>query len=125
MGDDLQGTRKGANPLCGRKVSRRGILGVRQARSMLGWRASYTEATTAAADSRLRTRRLAPTMKLDADSRIPHLAKMKAACFNQINEYQACLTKHSSAPDEKIQEECGAKLKALWECTDANKPKDI
>lgn len=57
-----------------------------------------------------------------ADSSVPHLAKMKTACFTQINNYRACLEKHGNGPDEEIQAKCGDALKALWECTDANKP---
>lgn len=48
---------------------------------------------------------------------------MKVACYDQITAYRACLEKNASEPDDTVQERCGAALKALWECTDAHKPK--
>ena len=54
--------------------------------------------------------------------RVPHLANLKKACFNQINAYRTCLEENSTRPDAEVQARCSPALKELWECTDANAP---
>lgn len=59
-----------------------------------------------------------------ASSAVPIMAAVKSRCQPYIHAFDACLNENRNATDQEVQANCGHRLKALWQCTEATKKEE-